>query len=93
VTRKLLTENAPRAANVRDTDYVLTCKQLAAVLDSKGIDLLSLEDGENDDPLGLAAGAGTLFGTTGVLQPHCQCSTPLEASVVLNSSEWLVPAE
>ncbi len=47
------------------TDAVLTTRELAWMIKCWGIDLVSLPDGEYDAPLGLASGAGDIFGTTG----------------------------
>ncbi len=47
------------------TDAVLTTRELIWMIKCYGIDFLKLPDGEFDAPLGLASGAGDLFGTTG----------------------------
>lgn len=47
------------------TDAVLTTRELIWMIKSYGIDFRSLEDGEFDAPLGIATGAGDIFGTTG----------------------------
>jgi NADP-reducing hydrogenase subunit HndD len=55
------------AAGVRVplTDAVLTTRELIWMIKCYGIDFLKLPDGEFDAPLGLASGAGDIFGTTG----------------------------
>lgn len=47
------------------TDAVLTTRELVWMIRSYGIDFASLPDGEFDAPLGIATGAGDIFGTTG----------------------------
>ncbi len=47
------------------TDAVVTTRELAWMIKSTGIDFLGLPDGEFDDPLGIASGAGDIFGITG----------------------------
>jgi iron-only hydrogenase group A len=55
------------------TDYVLTTRELTAMLRAAGIDFWTLESidiafypsEEFDAPLGITTGAGTIFGTTG----------------------------
>jgi iron-only hydrogenase group A len=47
------------------TDAVLTTRELIWMVQCYGIGLERLPDGEFDDPLGIASGAGDIFGTTG----------------------------
>jgi iron-only hydrogenase group A len=47
------------------TDAVLTTRELIWMIKCYGIDFASLPAGEFDAPLGLASGAGDIFGTTG----------------------------
>ena len=47
------------------TDAVLTTRELIWMIKCYGIDFATLADGEFDDPLGVASGAGDIFGTTG----------------------------
>jgi iron only hydrogenase large subunit-like protein len=47
------------------TDAVLTTRELIWMIKCYGIDFLRLPSGEFDAPLGLASGAGDIFGTTG----------------------------
>ncbi len=47
------------------TDAVLTTRELAWMIKCWGLDLNALADDEFDAPLGLATGAGDIFGTTG----------------------------
>lgn len=47
------------------TDAVLTTRELIWMIKCYGIDFTSLPDGDFDAPLGLASGAGDIFGTTG----------------------------
>ena len=46
-------------------DNVLTTREMARLLKESNIDLSVLEDEEFDTPLGIATGAGHIFGTTG----------------------------
>ena len=47
------------------TDAVLTTRELIWMIKCYGINFTMLPDGEFDAPLGLASGAGDIFGTTG----------------------------
>jgi iron-only hydrogenase group A len=47
------------------TDVVLTTRELIWMIKCYGIDFAALAEGEFDSPLGLATGAGDIFGTTG----------------------------
>lgn len=47
------------------TDAVLTTRELIWMIKCYGIDFKGLPPGEFDNPLGLASGAGDIFGTTG----------------------------
>jgi iron-only hydrogenase group A len=47
------------------TDAVLTTRELIWMIKCHGIDFASLPDGDFDAPLGIATGAGDIFGTTG----------------------------
>ncbi len=47
------------------TDAVLTTRELVWMIKCHGIDFISLDHGEFDPPLGVATGAGDIFGTTG----------------------------
>ena len=47
------------------TDAVLTTRELIWMIKCYGITLDTLSDGQFDSPLGLASGAGDIFGTTG----------------------------
>ena len=53
------------AEGVPYTDAVLTTRELIWMIKSYGIDFVQLPDGEFDAPLGMATGAGDIFGTTG----------------------------
>ncbi len=53
------------AAGFADVDVVLTTRELAKMIKEAGIDFNSLEDGQFDDPMGEATGAGVIFGATG----------------------------
>ncbi len=47
------------------TDAVLTVREFGEILRDKNINLLSLDDGEFDLPMGVSSGAGVIFGTAG----------------------------
>ena len=47
------------------TDAVLTTRELIWMIKCYGIDFATLPQGEFDAPLGMASGAGDIFGTTG----------------------------
>lgn len=49
----------------RDVDYVLTTRELARMIRHAGIRFRELPNEEFDAPLGMATGAGVIFGTTG----------------------------
>lgn len=53
------------AAGVPDVDYVLTTRELARMIRRAGLKFNSLPDEDFDNPLGLSAGAGDIFGATG----------------------------
>jgi iron-only hydrogenase group A len=48
-----------------DVDYVLTTRELGRLIKKKNIDFVSLEDSEFDPTLGIATGAGDIFGAAG----------------------------
>lgn len=50
---------------MRDTDYIITTRELAIWAKEKEIDFLSLNDAEFDKFMGQASGAGVIFGNTG----------------------------
>jgi NADH-quinone oxidoreductase subunit G len=53
------------SSGFRDVDYVLTTRELAAMIREAGIDLASLPDMPAEDLMGKYSGAGTIFGATG----------------------------
>ena len=50
---------------IRDVDYVLTTRELAALIKRRGIDFVNLEDYKPTSPLAEFTGAGNIFGATG----------------------------
>ena len=50
---------------IQSTDIVVTTREAAWMIKSAGIDLLHIEKEEQDRPLGMSSGAGTIFGVTG----------------------------
>lgn len=53
------------ASGFKDVDYVITTRELAALIKGAGIDFLSLPDEEADRLIGTSTGAATIFGVTG----------------------------
>ncbi len=53
------------AAGVPDVDYVLTTRELARMIRRAGLNFRAMPDEDFDNPLGLSAGAGDIFGATG----------------------------
>lgn len=53
------------AEGMRDMDYVITTRELAAWAKEKQLDFAALEEGKFDSLLGEASGAGVIFGNTG----------------------------
>lgn len=49
----------------RDTDIVLTTRELAILMKRKGVDLTTIENAQYDSILGESTGAGRIFGATG----------------------------
>ncbi|NMC07428.1 MAG: ferredoxin, partial [Candidatus Lokiarchaeota archaeon] len=49
----------------KNTDAVLTTRELTRMLKTAGIDLAKIPDGHFDDPLGESTGAGKIFGSAG----------------------------
>ena len=54
-----------KTKDVRDTDYVLTTKELGRMINEAGIDFKSLEPETEDSPFGDYTGAATIFGASG----------------------------
>lgn len=48
-----------------DVDVVITTRELAEMIKEVGIDFISLEDSDFDNPMGESTGAGDIFGTSG----------------------------
>ena len=48
-----------------DVDTVITTRELAEMIKEVGIDFISLEDCDFDNPMGESTGAGDIFGTSG----------------------------
>lgn len=49
----------------RDTDFILTTRELALMIKKNNIDFLHLDNSEFDSPFGLGSSAGVIFGNTG----------------------------
>ena len=54
-----------KGSGFRDVDYVLTTRELAAMIREAGIDLASLPDMAAEELMGAYSGAATIFGATG----------------------------
>jgi NADP-reducing hydrogenase subunit HndD len=50
---------------VREVDAVLTTRELARMIEAAGIDFVSLEEDQFDNPFGVGTGAGAIFAATG----------------------------
>lgn len=61
-TNKYITENGEQKCY---TDAVLTVREFGEILKNKNINLLTLDDGKFDLPMGVSSGAGVIFGTAG----------------------------
>lgn len=59
------TRDNQNAAGVPDIDHVLTTRELARLIKRMGILFNNLPESDFDAPLGIASGAGLLFGATG----------------------------
>lgn len=49
----------------QDVDYVLTTRELGALIKQGGLDFVNLPDGEQDTPMGMSTGAADIFANTG----------------------------
>ena len=49
----------------RDVDIVITTRELAKLIREAGINIVNLPDRDFDNPLGVASGAGAIFGASG----------------------------
>lgn len=54
-----------RSSGFKDVDYVLTTRELAIMINQAGIDIKSLPNDRYDSLMGIATGAGVIFGATG----------------------------
>lgn len=62
---EILREELKLEDGILAVDNVVTTREMARLLKESNIDLSVLEDEEFDTPLGIATGAGHIFGTTG----------------------------
>jgi len=51
--------------DMRDVDYVLTCRELACLLKDRDVDLLQTQGASYDSLMGRGSGSGLIFGNTG----------------------------
>jgi iron-only hydrogenase group A len=54
-----------RTSGFKDVDLVLTTRELAIMINQAGIDIKTLPNDQYDQFMGLASGAGVIFGATG----------------------------
>ena len=66
-TAKKFEANRPEMSDsgYRDTDYVLTTRELLRMIKEVGIDFKNIEPATADEGMSFYTGAGTIFGTTG----------------------------
>lgn len=69
-----------KSDGVPDVDYVMTTKELGALLKESGINLSNLKDVEYDNPLGESSGAADIFASAGgvleaALRTACEWAT------------------
>ncbi len=50
---------------IQDTDIVITANEFIRLVKKRGIDFVNLENGNFNQTLGIASGAGVIFGSTG----------------------------
>ncbi|MFH1238106.1 MAG: [FeFe] hydrogenase, group A [archaeon] len=72
-----------------EVDYVLTTRELGRLIKQKNIDFAKLEDQEFDPILGIASGAGDIFGTAGgVMEAALRTSYEIVAGKELRKVEF-----
>ncbi|MCX7779497.1 MAG: NADH-dependent [FeFe] hydrogenase, group A6 [Negativicutes bacterium] len=54
-----------KASGYQDVDYVITTRELGRMIQEAGIEFSKLPSEEFDAPMGIATGAGVIFGATG----------------------------
>ncbi|MFV0440426.1 MAG: NADH-dependent [FeFe] hydrogenase, group A6 [Lachnospirales bacterium] len=74
----------------RDVDAVVTTRELANMIKQTGINFAMLPDSEFDNPLGMATGAGAIFGATGGVM---EAAIRTVAHVLSNGQEDIVEFE
>ncbi len=60
-----ITREENKVDGINDVDAVITTRELAKLIKKNNISLENLSDEEFDNPLGLATGAGAIFGVSG----------------------------
>ncbi|MCI8622691.1 MAG: 2Fe-2S iron-sulfur cluster binding domain-containing protein [Provencibacterium sp.] len=77
------------AAGVPDLDITITTRELARLIRAAGIDFANLPDEEFDTPLGIASGAGHIFGATGgVMEAALRTAYETITGEKAGSLEW-----
>ena len=74
--------------NDKDTDFVITTRELARLLKEENVNIHELEDGRYDSPLGKGSGAGVIFGASGGV-----CEAALRTAYYLITNENLTKEE
>lgn len=62
---EILRDELKLDGDIKAVDNVITTREMARLMKESNIDLSTLDDSEYDNPLGVATGAGHIFGTTG----------------------------
>jgi NADP-reducing hydrogenase subunit HndD len=65
IKRKEFEITSPGSEPIRPVDYVLTTRQLAFLLHKNNINLAKIEEGDFDNLMGEASGAGVIYGASG----------------------------
>lgn len=74
---------------VKEVDFVLTTREFARMINTANIDFRNIKEEEFDSPLGIASGAGALFGATGgVMEAALRTAYTLLTDEKLESIEF-----
>lgn len=74
---------------VKEVDFVLTTREFARMINTANIDFRNIKEEEFDSPLGIASGAGALFGATGgVMEAALRTAYTLLTDKKLESIEF-----
>lgn len=82
-------EELKNKENISDVDLVITTRELARMIKKAGINFNKIEDETFDDPMGIATGAGAIFGTTGgVMEAALRTASDLLTKKYLKKIEY-----